>query len=159
MRTSEEIEYPSLPRIVLVVHDVPDLIEVYERVLDQEGDEFWLTGSTMDEAVEYARDLRPDVILCDVSPHPETVWEHFLRDLSRDPQLRHTPVLLLVASDPSAESTGRATAVLMKPVEPETLLATVRDAADRAPVWRAPSMTMRQAISAAISRRARRASG
>jgi hypothetical protein len=47
----------------------------------------------------------------------------------------------------------------LKPVEPETLLETVRDAADRAPVWRARSMTMRQAISAAISRRARRISG
>lgn len=148
---------PEIPPIVLVVHDAAEGIEMYERLLDDGENALWITAAVMREAVDYALDLRPDVILCDVDAAGASAGDEFLRQLRGDPRLRQTAVLLVVGSTPTGARAAAADGILLKPVRPEQLVASVYAAAVQAKAFRGTT-TIRKAVAAAIARsnRARR---
>ena len=57
-----------LPSIALVVNDAGDTSEIYERLLSDAG--LWVTSCPEREAINYARDVLPDVILSDIDVRP-----------------------------------------------------------------------------------------
>ena len=55
-------------RLALVVNDAGDTSEIYERLLSDAG--LWVTSCPEREAIDYARDVLPDVILSDIDVRP-----------------------------------------------------------------------------------------
>jgi CheY-like chemotaxis protein len=83
-----------------------------------------------DDALEQARRVRPDLILLDMMMPGRTGLE-VLRELRRDPELEHIPVVMLtaraqVADQESAEAAG-VDHFLSKPFSPLELARTVAE--------------------------------
>jgi PAS domain S-box-containing protein len=86
-----------------------------------------VVATTRDEAVSKARDLRPDAITLDLLMPSSDGWET-LRELRRTPATASIPVLVVSVvneSGSTVSSTGAA-AYLLKPVNREMLLDTLR---------------------------------
>jgi CheY-like chemotaxis protein len=145
--------FASFPSIVLVVHDDADTAEMYERLLELDDRELWVTSAIAREAIEYALDLRPDVILSDVGPGASPDGTEFLRQLADDVVLRQTPVVLVVSDPPP--SVAIAHTVLVKPLEPDVLVASVRRAVQSARGQARRVNTVRHAVAARMARAAR----
>jgi CheY-like chemotaxis protein len=137
------------PSIALVVNDDRDTSEVYERLLS--GDGLWVTSCTEREAIEYARDVQPDVILSDVDVRPGASGRDLLQHFHEEPGLREVPVVLIASCLPDA-STARQDTILVKPVEPTRLLATIHEVLERSRVLRHRSRTLRQSLGAVLAR-------
>jgi PAS domain S-box-containing protein len=80
-------------------------------------------AASVDEALEKARDLRPDAITLDVIMPGKTGWDA-LRELRKMPETATTPIFVVSVLDqgPAALSSG-ASEYLTKPVRREVLLA------------------------------------
>lgn len=102
--------------IVLVVDDDPATRDLLTRFLERDG---FKAAAAVDgrEGLEMARSLRPQVILLDVTMPQMDGWS-VLRALRGDPELGHTPVIMVTVLDEQnlAFSLG-ATDYLQKPVD------------------------------------------
>ena len=112
---------------VLVVEDDLALREFLCTAL---ADEFEVAGAVSgEEAVELARQLRPDVVLLDVML-PGLSGLDVVRVIRSDPSLKDTPVLVMTAFSEidanDAEAAG-ASRFLAKPFDLHELTAAVRD--------------------------------
>jgi CheY-like chemotaxis protein/chemotaxis signal transduction protein len=110
---------------VLAVDDSEAILEYERAVL---GAEFQITTTTDGSmALRLARELRPDVVLLDVSM-PVMTGEQVLDALRKDPQLKRTRVAMVTSEvGRGAACLGRgASAVLGKPIRAEELQALVR---------------------------------
>lgn len=109
---------------VLAVDDDPVIQRLLEVNLELEGYDVRLASDGA-EAVEAARDFRPDVILLDVMMPIMDGWEA-CRTIKEDPELAHIPVVFLSARaqdvDVEKGTEMGATAYLTKPFDPEDLL-------------------------------------
>lgn len=115
--------------------DVTILIVEDDRVLREFlctalADEFEVAGAvTGEEAVELARRLRPDVVLLDVML-PGLSGLDVVREIRADPELRHTPVLVMTAFsdiEPSEAEAAGADRFLSKPFDLLELTETVKE--------------------------------
>jgi DNA-binding response OmpR family regulator len=150
-----ETAFASFPSIVLVVHDDVETAEMYEGLLDLADRELWVTSAIPREAIEYALDLRPDVILSDLSTGPALDGTEFLRQLADHAELRHTPLVLVVSDLSSSAAAAAAHTVLVKPLEPNALVASVRRAIRGARGQARRVNTVRHAVAARMARAAR----
>jgi CheY-like chemotaxis protein len=112
---------------ILVVEDDSALREFLCTAL---ADEFEVAGAVSgEEAVDLARQLRPDVVLLDVML-PGLSGLDVVRVIRADPSLRDTPVLVMTAFSEidagDAEAAG-ASRFLAKPFDLQQLTAAVRD--------------------------------
>ncbi len=113
-------------RTVLIVDDVPYLLDVASLFLGRSSRVETATGGLAGLAA--ARRLRPDLVLCD-DCMPDLDGLDLCREIRNDPDLAHTPVVMLL-SDSSAATHGAAIRagandVLTKPLERLTLVAAV----------------------------------
>ncbi|HVZ72486.1 MAG TPA: response regulator [Polyangia bacterium] len=112
---------------VLVVEDDADITEALVQVLESEGMAVRAAGNG-----QIALDLLrapgsplPCVILLDLMMPVMDGWT-FRSTQLRDPTIAHIPVVILTAGGPAAVTDRvRADAMLRKPVDLETLLATL----------------------------------
>lgn len=111
--------------LVLVVEDQEPARELLIHYLEPEGyDVAWVDSGT--DAITRAREVQPDVITLDIRLGDSSGWE-ILHRLKKSPETAHIPVVVISILDES--ETGLALGAsdyLVKPIDKETLLATLR---------------------------------
>src|SRR3954447_19964278 len=132
----------DIPRIVLVVDDHHDTLELYDAVLSDRG--YWVARATNGlDALECAQDLQPDAIVTDVGLCGDMDGTDLIRELCADEKLCNVPVLLVTGRNPRDLPSLAGlpiSGLLLKPVAPETLVTRVgqilrpRDGGAGAPV-------------------------
>jgi adenylate cyclase len=114
--------------LILAVDDVEENLEIVTVRLEAQGYEVE-TARNGREAIEKARQLRPDLILLDIMM-PEMDGIEATRRLKADETLRAIPIILLTAKsgveDVVAGLDAGGDDYLTKPFEPTTLVARVR---------------------------------
>jgi CheY-like chemotaxis protein len=129
--------HTPLPPVVLVVDDHADTVEMYDALLSAHG--YWVErAANATEAFESAHDVRPDAIVTDLGL-PGVDGTELIRRLHSDPALHDVPVLAVTGREPkdmpSLAGLGMS-AVLLKPVAPETLIARLEAALSEATALR-----------------------
>ena len=118
----------EIPPVVLVVDDHQDTREMYDRLLSREG--YWVAqAQTALEGLEYAQELKPDAIVTDLGLPGGMNGVDLIREIRADQWLRETPVVAVTGREPREvpSLTGvQVSALLLKPVAPETLLTRVK---------------------------------
>ena len=113
------------PPLVLVIDDDPDQLEIVRQRLTVQGYALATAGDGV-EGLERARELRPDLIICDVMM-PRMDGIETVRHLKADTSLPFIPVILLTAKGDLRDIvTGLdmgADDYLVKPVEHAALVA------------------------------------
>ncbi|MDG2383094.1 MAG: response regulator [Pirellulaceae bacterium] len=120
---------PSDARIV-IIDDEPINIDLLRLYLQEGGYEQFTTTEDSTVAMEIVRVEQPDVILLDLMM-PRVNGFDILREIRNDENLRHTPVIILTASN-NPESKLQALEMgvnefLAKPVDPSELLLRLRN--------------------------------
>ena len=114
--------------LVLVIEDDPDQRRFLERVLVASGYRV-TTVSDGEAGLAGAKAHRPDIIVLDVMM-PRLNGYQACRQLKKDPETASCPVIMLTAKDQPADQFWAtevgADAFLAKPVDPPTLLDTLR---------------------------------
>ena len=112
--------------LILIVESDTAARELLVSYLEPQGYRT-IVASTRDETLSKARDLRPDAITLDLLMPSSDGWET-LRELRRTPATASIPVLVVsvVNESGNAASPGGAAAYLLKPVNREMLLDTLR---------------------------------
>jgi len=129
------------PVNVLIIDDEPDVAAYQERVVSDHGWRVRVAASG-DQGLALALEETPDVILLDLMmPGGRGGLSTFL-ELRRNPELESVPVVFVTAypePDPGDQQSFlgrqercRPAAYLEKPVDPETLLATIKEVIDGA---------------------------
>ncbi len=117
---------------ILVCDDEPSLRELMRLALG--ADFAFAEASSAAEAVERARELRPDLVLLDVMM-PGGSGLEALAEIRADPELSETRVVIVSAftsdSDRRSALAAGATAFVPKPFDPDDLAAVVEDALGR----------------------------
>jgi two-component system, cell cycle response regulator DivK len=119
-----------LAPLILLAEDFEDVREMYGTCLAFEGFQV-VFASDGAEAVEAARDRRPNLVLMDMMM-PRMDGLEATRAMKDDPELRSIPILMLTANTyehhrQAARDAG-CDGYLTKPCSPETLVQAVRDA-------------------------------
>lgn len=114
---------------ILAVDDSPTILAMLEEILVSAGYEV-LTAEDGAEALESARNDKPDLILLDVML-PKLDGYRVCRLLKFDQKYKAIPIIMLTAkAEEQSMATGLRTGAdqyLTKPVEPERLLEAVAD--------------------------------
>lgn len=120
----------------LIIDDEPDVAAYQGRILSDHG---WQVRIALDgeQGLALALDETPDVILLDLMMPGGRGGLNTFMELRRNPNLKSIPVVFVTAfpePDPDDQNSflgrqkrQRPDAYLEKPVDPETLLATVED--------------------------------
>ena len=115
-----------MPRI-LIVDDSPTESFKISGVLKRHGHEV-LAAESGEQALQVARDLKPDLILMDIVM-PGLNGFQATRQLTRDPATAAIPVVMLTAKSQEADriwgERQGARGYLVKPVEDSVLVATI----------------------------------
>jgi diguanylate cyclase (GGDEF)-like protein len=116
--------------LIMMVDDDPDAIALIQRFLERAGYPRFVHTTKSLEAVEMMLRGRPDVVLLDVNMPGVTGFE-ILERMRTDAQLRHTPAIVLTASD-SPETMLKALELgasdfLRKPVDASELILRLRN--------------------------------
>jgi CheY-like chemotaxis protein len=120
--------------LVLVADDYADVREMYAEFLEYAGFRV-IQAQTGAEALDAARQFRPDIILMDVTM-PGLDGFTATRLLRQDQSFAATPILMLTAHvfaehEDSAQAAG-CTGFIRKPCLPDDLVREVREALQRA---------------------------
>ena len=114
--------------LILVVDDYQDAREMYAEYLQFSGFRV-AEARNGNEAVEKAFELRPDLILMDLSLPGKDGWEA-TRELKSDERTRHIPVVALTGHALAGASEGAKKAgcdsFVTKPCLPDDLVVEVR---------------------------------
>ncbi len=114
-------------RKILIADDEPDILEILSFNLNAEGYDV-VTAKNGDEAVEKAKQTKPDLIILDVMMPNKTGIE-VCKILRKIPDFNTTIIIFLTAmSDESAEIKGLETGAddyITKPISPKVLLSKV----------------------------------
>lgn len=111
--------------LVLIVEDEDPARELLTSYLDPEGyDVAWVSSGT--DAVNRARQLKPDAITLDIRLGDSSGWE-VLHRLKKDPETAHIPaVVISILDEPETGFALGASDYLVKPIHKESLLAVLR---------------------------------
>lgn len=120
---------------VLMIDDDPEFVEAITNILDAKGYDVVSAGDGKD-GVAKAKQEKPDIILLDVMMTTKSEGFDVARELSKDANLKGTPVVMLTGVrkemnlpfgfEPDADWLP-VKAFLEKPVKPETLLRTIEE--------------------------------
>jgi len=133
---SRKPSHPEIPAVVepkhlrvLVVEDNRDSAESLKRLLELSGYAVSI-AETAKEGLEAAKDLRPDVILCDIGL-PDSDGFSLARALRKHPETSAARLIAVTAhgKDEDKEQSKKAgfSLHLLKPVSPGTLLRVLED--------------------------------
>jgi len=120
---------------VLMIDDDQEFVEAITNVLDAKGYDV-VSANDGKDGVAMAKKERPDIILLDVMMTTKSEGFDVAREMSKDPNLKGTPVVMLTGIrremnlpfgfEPDADWLP-VKAVLEKPVKPEVLLKTIEE--------------------------------
>jgi two-component system alkaline phosphatase synthesis response regulator PhoP len=120
---------------VLMIDDDPEFVDAITNILDAKGYDVVSAGDGKD-GVAKAKKEKPDIILLDVMMTTKSEGFDVARELSKDANLKGTPVIMLTGVrkemnlpfgfEPDADWLPVAV-FLEKPVKPEVLLKTIED--------------------------------
>jgi two-component system, OmpR family, alkaline phosphatase synthesis response regulator PhoP len=120
---------------VLMIDDDPEFIDAITNILDAKGYDV-VSANDGKDGVAKAKQEKPDIILLDVMMTTKSEGFDVARELSKDANLKGTPVIMLTGVrkemnlpfgfEPDADWLP-VKAFLEKPVKPETLLKTIED--------------------------------
>ena len=140
-----------LPPIILVVEDDADTRELYETVLNLEGYSV-ADAADAEGALDKAQDLRPDVVITDIGLPGGCDGVSFAGRLHAREGTADIPVVAITGR-PVRELDGAGfVQVLQKPILPEALIASVRDALESSRELRARSARARERIPDSIEK-------
>jgi hypothetical protein len=112
---------PSDERVVLVIDDDPNALDLLGRTLQGAGVRV-VTTSDGREALTLARTLQPSAITLDVLMPVMDGWE-VLRELKADPETRDIPVIMVTMTDDREQGYALgATEFLTKPIQRDALV-------------------------------------
>jgi DNA-binding response OmpR family regulator len=118
----------SNPKIILIVDDEPDLIEIAQTYLEEAGYKVISAADGL-EGLQTAKSMKPNLILLDIAM-PGIDGLEMLQILRGTPGLAAIPVIMLTArgrTDNIFEADRlHAVDFLIKPFAPEDLLSIVR---------------------------------
>ncbi|MBW1682658.1 MAG: response regulator [Deltaproteobacteria bacterium] len=131
-----------MPGKILIIDDDPDVILFLSTLLQDQGYEP-VDAQNGVEGLEKAKADRPDLILLDLMM-PEKSGIALLQDLKKDEELKHIPIIMVTGVSGetgidletffernrphgSEGDAPRPEAYLEKPVDPDRLLALIRD--------------------------------
>ena len=119
---------PPIRATILIVDSIPDNLHFLNTLFTYSGYRV-LQTSAVQEALALAKQDTPDLILSDVHLHNESGFDLF-RHCKLDPRLRYIPFLFITSSsmhnmDARAISTLGAAGYIVRPIEPQELLAEV----------------------------------
>ena len=121
---------------ILLVDDDESITRTLKLFLDRRGGYEVRTENRGSQAVQVARDFRPDLIVLDIVM-PDADGGAIAQDLGEDPQLRYIPIVFLSAIIKRNEIGGQGTAIgdgghtyLAKPVEPDALISHIQERLD-----------------------------
>jgi len=90
-------------RSILLVDDDPETLQLFTRILSSRPQRYRvLQASSGQEALELLRSRQPDLMLLDLVM-PGMDGYAVLTEMIRDSSLKHTPVIILSATDPSGQ--------------------------------------------------------
>jgi DNA-binding response OmpR family regulator len=120
---------------VLMIDDDPEFVEAITNILDAKGYDV-VSANDGKDGVAKAKQEKPDIILLDVMMTTKSEGFDVARELSKDANLKGTPVIMLTGVrkemnlpfgfEPDADWLP-VKAFLEKPVKPEVLLKTIED--------------------------------
>ena len=140
-----------LPPIILVVEDDPDTRELYETVLNLEG--YWVAdASDAEAALDQAADLQPDVVITDIGLPGGCDGVTFAGRLHAREKTANIPVVAVTGRSIREFDGAGFIEVLQKPILPDALLASVRNALASSRELRARSERAREGIPALIEK-------
>jgi len=123
---------------ILVVDDEPSIVELVRFTLE-DADVRVVEASDGAEALILARRIKPDLVLLDVQM-PRLDGLEVCRQLRREPDFAHTPIIMLTAAGQQADRTrgldAGADEYLTKPFSPLALLALVEALLPETRSWR-----------------------
>lgn len=145
----------GVPPIVLVADSDDDAREMYATALSLNG--FWVDQArTGANALVFASDLKPDVIVTDVSPGGAMDGLELVRSLWQEQRTAYIPVVAVASMTALlGESTDAFAAVLEKPVVLDALVSDVRSAVGRSSELAARAKRARDRVSELLGRSAR----
>ncbi len=116
-----------MPPEILVVDDDEDICMVVKLILEGEGLRVTEASDGEEALAKLRGGLQPRLILLDMMM-PKMDGEAFLRELHRDPQRRHLPVVIMSGNRQSRQRAAELSVqgYLIKPVELDELLRVVR---------------------------------
>jgi CheY-like chemotaxis protein len=125
----------EMAKKVLMIDDDQEFVEAITNVLDAKGYDV-VSANDGKDGVAMAKKERPDIILLDVMMTTKSEGFDVAREMSKDPNLKGTPVVMLTGIrremnlpfgfEPDADWLP-VKAVLEKPVKPEVLLKTIEE--------------------------------
>lgn len=123
-----------MAKIVMVVDDDPDLLELLDLVLSEEGYQV-VPCPVSTEACHKARQVRPAVVIVNLIMHGLDGWQ-VIEQLKADPATAGIPLIVCSAAvtqatEQSAALRRRGCEILVKPFEIGDLLAMVAKAVER----------------------------
>jgi DNA-binding response OmpR family regulator len=114
----------SLPPIVLLLDDEPDILDMYATHFEAEG--VWIaTGASALEGMTAVEELRPDLIITDIGFGSEPSGLTFVQALKERADTVRIPLIILSGlpvSDVPPDVRHEADLFLRKPVAPDALL-------------------------------------
>lgn len=113
---------------VLIVEDSPTLMDAHKRMLENHHHTV-ITACDGEEGINVAISQRPDLILMDVVM-PRMNGFQATRKLTRDPQTRHIPIIMVTSKDQETDilwgKRQGAKDYLVKPIAEPALISTVK---------------------------------
>jgi len=132
---TSEVSEPRDKPLILVVDDFEDNREMYAEFLQFSGYAVAEASNGL-EALEKAFELRPDLVLMDLSLPGIDGWEA-TRRLKHDDRTKHIPVVALTGHALAGHSKGArdagCDAFITKPCLPDVLVAEIKKMLDGAP--------------------------
>lgn len=115
------------PKRILIADDEPDILEIVNYNLGREGYEVYLAHDG-NEALEMAKQLRPDLIILDIMM-PKKTGVEVCNILRSQPAFQETLIIFLTAlSDEASQIKGLETGAddyVSKPISPKVLVSRV----------------------------------
>lgn len=126
----ESLRAPREGLVVLMADDLASNLEFKQQLLEPAGYEV-ITAPNGVQALALLRSRRIDLVISDVMMDGGSGFD-LVTQLRADPALRHIPFVFLTSTARDSNSQARglalgADAYLIRPIEPEELLAEVRD--------------------------------
>ncbi|MDR3478329.1 MAG: response regulator [Gammaproteobacteria bacterium] len=124
-----DLKAPSLNKLVLVIDNSPDNLELSRMLLEYDGYQV-LTATGVREALVVARKMPPDLFLSDVHM-PDGDGYELIREVKKDSTLCHIPFVFITASswkykDFSKGLTMGAVNFIIRPIEPKDFLQSIK---------------------------------
>ena len=111
---------------ILVLDDEKHIVTYITTLLRKKGYEA-IPALNAEEAIETARQEKPDLVVLDLMM-PKKTGTDFARKLSRDKELKDTPIIVVSALAGRDLAVRKAKAVFDKPIDPDMFIAAVEEA-------------------------------